>query len=180
MDISEHRGSNLSLVLLDWKMVFDKVNQTKLLQALRRLKVPPRMLTAIEHIYSSPRLRVATGGHNSSYRIQRSGIRLCYSYVNPFPWYQTKTHNTKTERTPKYCMRMTHLFLVTILITEGSLEVKLPTIWTDGKSRDGKSQRGEEKRKSKKKEDAGARKDRKVAIHCVFTMICGSLRRVER
>ena len=32
---------------------------------------------------------------------------------------------------------------------------------------------GSEKRKSEKKEDAGARKGRKVAIHCVFPMICG-------
>ena len=31
-----------------------------------------------------------------------------------------------------------------------------------------------EKRKSGKQEDAGARKGRKVAIHCVFPMICGS------
>ena len=31
-----------------------------------------------------------------------------------------------------------------------------------------------EKRKSEKKEDAGARKGRKVAIHSVFPMICGS------
>ena len=29
------------------------------------------------------------------------------------------------------------------------------------------------KRKSEKKEDADARKGRKVAIHCVFSMICG-------
>ena len=48
------------------------------------------------------------------------------------------------------------------------------------KSGGGKSQRGEEKkredqrRESQKKEDAGARKDRKVAIHCVFSMICVS------
>ena len=49
------------------------------------------------------------------------------------------------------------------------------------KSRDEKSQREErveerrsEKRKSQKKEDADARKGRKVAKHCVFPMICGS------
>ena len=50
------------------------------------------------------------------------------------------------------------------------------------KSRDGKSQRREEKRrrkkikkrKSEKKEDPGARKSRKVAVHCIFPMICGS------
>ena len=34
--------------------------------------------------------------------------------------------------------------------------------------------RRSERRKSEKKEDAGAQKGRKVAIHCVFPMICGS------
>ena len=34
--------------------------------------------------------------------------------------------------------------------------------------------RRSEKRKSDKKEDAGARKGREVAIHCVFPTICGS------
>jgi len=55
-----------------------------------------------------------------------------------------------------------------------SLEVKLPTIWTDEKQRWEESEkrreeeRRSEKRKSQKKEDAGARKGRKVAKHCVF------------
>ena len=34
--------------------------------------------------------------------------------------------------------------------------------------------RGREKRKIRRKEDGDARKGRKVAIHCVFPMICGS------
>ena len=50
------------------------------------------------------------------------------------------------------------------------------------KSRAGQRQRGRErleerrseKRKNQKKEDADARKGRKVAKHCVFPMICGS------
>ena len=48
------------------------------------------------------------------------------------------------------------------------------------KSRGGKSQkrkdqkREDQKRKIQKKEDADARKGRKVAKHCVFQMICGS------
>ena len=50
------------------------------------------------------------------------------------------------------------------------------------KSRDGKSQRERggveerrsEKRRNQKKEDADARKGRKVAKHCVFPMIWGS------
>ena len=63
---------------------------------------------------------------------------------------------------------------------EGSLEVKLPTIWTDEKQRREESEKRREeerrsnKRKSQKKEDPGARKGRKVATHCVFPKICGS------
>ena len=65
-------------------------------------------------------------------------------------------------------------------IYEGSLEVKLPTIWTDEKQRwEGAEKRRveesrSEKRKSQKKEDADARKGRKVAQHFIFPMICGS------
>ena len=58
MDISERTGTNLTITLLDWKMAFDKVNQQKLLQVLRRLQVPPRMLQAITRIYDSPQFRV--------------------------------------------------------------------------------------------------------------------------
>ena len=64
---------------------------------------------------------------------------------------------------------------------EGSLEIKRPTIWTDGIAEAGrvreekeKEERRSERRKSEKEEDAGARKNRKVAIHCVCPMICGS------
>ena len=63
---------------------------------------------------------------------------------------------------------------------EGSLEVKLPTMWTDEKQRwsrrieKRRAEERSEKRKSQKKEDAGARKGRKVAKNCVFPMICGS------
>ena len=63
---------------------------------------------------------------------------------------------------------------------EGSLEVKLPTICRDGKAEVGRvreeKSRSEKIRdgESQKRQDAGARKGRKVAIHCVFPMICGS------
>ena len=67
------------------------------------------------------------------------------------------------------------------LLFEGSLEVKLPTMWTDEKQSRAEAERRErleerrsEKRKSQKKEDADARKGRKVAKHCVFSMYCGS------
>ena len=70
------------------------------------------------------------------------------------------------------------IYVYTVL--EGSLKVKLPTIWTDEKQRWSRriekrreEERRSEKRKSQKKEDPGARKGRKVAKHCVFPMICG-------
>ena len=68
-----------------------------------------------------------------------------------------------------------------VIVIEGSLEVKLPIIWTDGTAEVGRvreekrreekrrgEERREEKRQSQKKEDVGARKNRKVAKHCVF------------
>ena len=67
-----------------------------------------------------------------------------------------------------------YIYIDIYSLIEGSLEVKLPTIWTDEKQRWEESEkRGEEerrskKRKSQKKEDPGARKGRKVAKHRVF------------
>ena len=75
MDISERTGTNLTITLLDWKMAFDKVDQQKLLQVLRRLQVPPRMLQAITHIYHNPQFRVSAGHTESEYLVQRSGKR---------------------------------------------------------------------------------------------------------
>jgi len=67
---------------------------------------------------------------------------------------------------------------------EGSLEVKLPTIWTDEKRRweESEKRREEERRskreKSQKIEDGGARQGRKVAKHCFSNDLW--LRRVEK
>ena len=77
------------------------------------------------------------------------------------------------------------IFIYILFVIEGSLEVKLPTIWTHEKQRWEESQKRREerrskKRKSQKKEGQGARKGRKVARHCVFPMICGSGRSKSR
>ena len=50
--------------------------------------------------------------------------------------------------------------------------------WEESEKRRAEERRSE-KRKSQKKEDAGARKGRKVAKHCVFPMICSSEGRRE-
>ena len=66
-------------------------------------------------------------------------------------------------------------------MVEGSLEVKLPTRWTDEKQRRQSEEkvreekrREEQVRESQKKKEAVARNGRKVAKHCVLKMICGS------
>ena len=65
---------------------------------------------------------------------------------------------------------------------EGSSEAKLPAIWTGGKAPQiGQSSDVEKIRdgESQKREDAGARKSREVAKHCVFFIVLW-LRRVEK
>ena len=49
-----------------------------------------------------------------------------------------------------------------IYIIEASLEVKLPTIWTDGKSRGGKSQRGGGKKRQDQRRERVRRKKMQV------------------
>jgi tetrahydromethanopterin S-methyltransferase subunit G len=57
-----------------------------------------------------------------------------------------------------------------LVIIEGSLEVKLPTIWTDEKQSREEAERRErlEERRveEKESEETDARKGRKVAKHC--------------
>ena len=66
------------------------------------------------------------------------------------------------------------------IFIEGSLEVKLPTIWTDEKQRREEAERRErlEERRVEEKESEESRcrcaNNSKVAIHYVFPMICGS------
>jgi len=48
-------------------------------------------------------------------------------------------------------------YIYICIIIEGSLEIKLPTIWTEMKSRDGKSQRREENKKEKVSEERRSR-----------------------
>ena len=64
-----------------------------------------------------------------------------------------------------------------VKLVEGNLEVKLPTLWTDGKAEVGrvreekgrrKKIREEKESEEEEEEDGGARKGRNVAKQCVF------------
>ena len=126
---------------------------------------------------------------NGYYRTICSGHRACLSVVeissgifllfSIYKYYLICIHN---------CIYIfIYLFSYIHIIIEGSLEVKLPTIWTDEKQRWSRriekrraEERRSEKRKSQKKEDADARKGGKAAKQCVFPMICGSGRSKSR
>ena len=75
LDLAERQNSNLSTILLDWEKAFDKVNQIKLLQVLRRLKVPTSMLQVIANMYKDPQFQICLDGNFSETRSQKSGIR---------------------------------------------------------------------------------------------------------
>ena len=102
------------------------------------------------------------------------------------PWIST---STRQRHTASPCTKSSRWWMIKGVmccgksgrIIEGSLEVKLPTIWTDEKQsreeaerRERVEERRSEKRKSQKKADADARKGRKVPKHWVFPMIWGS------
>ena len=103
-----------------------------------------------------------------------------YIYIFTPPYRDLKQHNYILFKDTYI-----YIYIHTYAFTERSLEVKLPTIWTDEKQRWEESEkvreekrseakRREEKRKSQKEEDPGGRKGRKVTKHCVFPTICGS------
>ena len=58
-----------------WEKAFDKINQDKLLQILRRLKTPPKMLRIVTAMYNDPKFRITHDGSYSAYRVQNAGIR---------------------------------------------------------------------------------------------------------
>ena len=74
-DIAEMSGDNLILTLLDFEKAFDKVDQSRLLEALRRLNIHGKTLNAIRSMYQHPQFFVRDGGSISQTYEQFSGIR---------------------------------------------------------------------------------------------------------
>jgi hypothetical protein len=75
MDVAERSGSNLTFVLLDWEKAFDKIDQDKLIQVLKRLQIPEHLLALITNFYKDPKFSVKTMNGISSEHSQQSGIR---------------------------------------------------------------------------------------------------------
>ena len=125
--------------------------------------------------------RLQTINQNLSWKLVRVQIEQLCSDLTRF-WQATMHDSQKgcLNRIGTGWMWRMHTDASVYAIIEGSLEVKLPTIWTDEKQSREEAERRErsgERRveeKEQEEEDGDARKGRKVAIHCGFQMICGS------
>ena len=62
-------------VFLDWEKAFDKVDQHRLLDCLRRLNIPEPMIKNIAALYENPMFKVVFPGEESEEFKQDSGIR---------------------------------------------------------------------------------------------------------
>jgi hypothetical protein len=58
--MAERKGHNLTLILLDWEKAFDKIDQGRMMQAIKRLGVPEHITAIIENIYREPKYAVKT------------------------------------------------------------------------------------------------------------------------
>ena len=61
-------GLELVTILLDREKAFDKIHQGRLLDALRRIGIPLKMVRVIEAIYRNPKFSVKEMGKRSSER----------------------------------------------------------------------------------------------------------------
>jgi len=97
--LSNKHEDEIHIVLLDWVKAFDKLSHTGLLDALRRLGVPPDLIEAIEMLYREPRFQVVTRSSTSAKHRQHSGIRQgCplspYLFV---AWMTVMMHDAETD-----------------------------------------------------------------------------------
>ena len=58
IDKGEMTRTKTLLVLLDWEKAFDKVRHDKLLEAIRRMRAPPKFISVIESLYAKPTFMV--------------------------------------------------------------------------------------------------------------------------
>ena len=75
IDKGEMTNSKTLLVLLDWEKAFDKVLHDRLLEALRRMNVPEKLVKIIQAMYTDIKFNVEMEGRASEWTRQETGIR---------------------------------------------------------------------------------------------------------
>ena len=61
--------------LLDWEKAFDKVSQSKVIRAIRRLGIAENIINMIKTIYLAPNYVITEKDVTTTSRIQKTGIR---------------------------------------------------------------------------------------------------------
>ena len=74
-EIQEEAALESHLLLLDWEKAFDKVSQSKMIRAIRRLGEPENIINMIRAIYLAPNCVIAEKDVTTTPRIQKTGIR---------------------------------------------------------------------------------------------------------
>ena len=73
--MQEEAGLETHILLLDWEKAFDKVSQRKLLTALARIGIPPKIVAMMKAIYDNPKFSIKDGNKTTENRKQHTGIR---------------------------------------------------------------------------------------------------------
>ena len=73
--MQEEAGLETHILLLDWEKAFDKVSQKKLLTALTRIGIPPKIVAMIKAIYDNPQFSIKYCNKTTENRKQHTGIR---------------------------------------------------------------------------------------------------------
>ena len=74
-DLGESGHENIILIFLDWEKAFDKVNHSRLIEALERMKLDKKMIDNIQALYGNPMFRTVHNNRTSDWKRQHSGIR---------------------------------------------------------------------------------------------------------
>lgn len=74
-DLGESGHENIILIFLDWEKAFDKLNHSKLIETLERMKIDKKMIDNIQALYGNPMFRTVHNNRTSDWKKQNSGIR---------------------------------------------------------------------------------------------------------
>ena len=63
-ELQEESGLSFHTLLLDWEKAFDKVDQKRMIQAIKRLGTKDKIIRMIEAIYKEPKFSIKDGNAN--------------------------------------------------------------------------------------------------------------------
>ena len=103
IDYAEMCSENVITIFLDWEKAFDKVDHKRLVEALRRLKIPEHYLDIIQNLYENPCFQAKYDNDKSEFKKQEAGIRQGCT-LSPYLFILLMTvlmHDVKTQAKPK-------------------------------------------------------------------------------